>query len=102
MHDVLYKIIIIGSSGVGKTNLLWRWMDDKFSQRSATINVEFATKTFQVNEKLVKNNTRARTTVAHMEPSLFMISRKKNPLMDSNRGSRMFKRQTVMKILNFY
>ena len=49
-----YKVIIIGDSGVGKTNLLGRWMEDKFNATSATINVEFATKSFQVSNKVVK------------------------------------------------
>jgi len=71
-HDALYKVIIIGDSGVGKTNLMGRWMDNRyffhllnedvkfyeefgsFSQTSATINVEFATKSFQIGPKVVK------------------------------------------------
>eukprot|EP01128_Nolandella_sp_AFSM9_P000580 TRINITY_DN10730_c0_g1_i1.p1 TRINITY_DN10730_c0_g1~~TRINITY_DN10730_c0_g1_i1.p1 ORF type:complete len:1140 (-),score=217.46 TRINITY_DN10730_c0_g1_i1:96-3515(-) len=53
-HDLMLKIIIIGDSNVGKTNLLGRWMDDKFGATSATINVEFATKTFQVDRQIVK------------------------------------------------
>eukprot|EP01125_Pyxidicula_operculata_P015106 TRINITY_DN5101_c0_g1_i1.p1 TRINITY_DN5101_c0_g1~~TRINITY_DN5101_c0_g1_i1.p1 ORF type:complete len:1147 (-),score=330.31 TRINITY_DN5101_c0_g1_i1:861-4301(-) len=53
-HDSLYKIIIIGDSGVGKTNLLGRWMDDRFLTTSATINVEFATKSFEVGGKVIK------------------------------------------------
>eukprot|EP01123_Difflugia_compressa_P015184 TRINITY_DN8407_c0_g1_i1.p1 TRINITY_DN8407_c0_g1~~TRINITY_DN8407_c0_g1_i1.p1 ORF type:complete len:228 (-),score=29.22 TRINITY_DN8407_c0_g1_i1:186-869(-) len=54
IHDVLYKIIIIGESGVGKTNLLGRWVDDSVTDTSATINVEFASKSFKVDGKIVK------------------------------------------------
>jgi small GTP-binding protein len=50
----MYKVIVIGDSGVGKTNLLGRWMEDRFNATSATINVEFATKTFKVQNKAVK------------------------------------------------
>jgi len=53
-HDVLYKIIIIGAAGVGKTNLLGRWIDNKFSPTSATLNVELATKSFKINGLVVK------------------------------------------------
>jgi len=53
-HDLLFKIVIIGCSGVGKTGLLGRWMTNKFDSTSATISVEFKTKTFQVEGKYVK------------------------------------------------
>jgi len=52
--DVIYKIIIIGNSGVGKTNLLGRWMTDKFSPTTATISVDVAFKTFIINQKKIK------------------------------------------------
>jgi len=47
-------VIIIGNSGVGKTNLLGRWLENKFSTTSATINVEFGAKMFQIDGKVVK------------------------------------------------
>jgi len=53
-HDLLFKIVIIGNSGVGKTGLLGRWMKNKFEGTSATISVEFSTKTFMVDGKVVK------------------------------------------------
>ena len=57
-YDFLFKIVLIGmpsnfflfiffigDSSVGKTNLLSRFVDDKFNPESqATIGVEFATK----------------------------------------------------------
>ena len=44
--DYLFKVVIIGDSGVGKTNLLGRFIDNTFSIDSKpTIGVEFATKT---------------------------------------------------------
>ena len=47
--DFLLKIVLIGDSGVGKTNLLSRFTCDKFNQATeATIGVEFATKTMEV------------------------------------------------------
>eukprot|EP01125_Pyxidicula_operculata_P016165 TRINITY_DN5532_c0_g1_i1.p1 TRINITY_DN5532_c0_g1~~TRINITY_DN5532_c0_g1_i1.p1 ORF type:complete len:463 (+),score=77.81 TRINITY_DN5532_c0_g1_i1:54-1442(+) len=52
--DINIKIIIIGDSGVGKTNLMERWMTNKFTIQTPTINVEFATKLFEVNHKLIK------------------------------------------------
>lgn len=35
-YDYLVKVIVIGDSGVGKTNLLMRFTDDKFSTSHLT------------------------------------------------------------------
>ncbi len=44
-YDRLIKLIIIGDSGVGKTNLLTRFTTNKFNLESkATIGVEFSSK----------------------------------------------------------
>lgn len=52
-YDLLLKIVIIGDSGVGKSNLLSRFVRNEFTQESkTTIGVEFATKTIQVNEQM--------------------------------------------------
>ena len=41
-HDHLIKIILIGSSGVGKTSILTQFADNKFSdQYFTTIGVDF-------------------------------------------------------------
>jgi small GTP-binding protein len=53
--DFLIKIVLIGDSGVGKTNLLARFSRDQFRIDSkSTIGVEFATKTLEVKGKVVK------------------------------------------------
>jgi small GTP-binding protein len=54
--DFLFKIVIIGDSGVGKTNLLSKFVDDTFLMDSKpTIGVEFATKTLHIENKTIKN-----------------------------------------------
>ncbi|KAG8044662.1 hypothetical protein GUJ93_ZPchr0773g40575 [Zizania palustris] len=51
----LFKVVLIGDSGVGKSNLLSRFARDEFSlETRSTIGVEFATKTVRVDDKLVK------------------------------------------------
>lgn len=53
--DFLLKIVLIGDSGVGKTNLLSRFTRDQFNPDSkSTIGVEFATKTMEIEGKTVK------------------------------------------------
>lgn len=48
-YDYLFKIVLIGDSGVGKSNILSRFTRNEFSLDSkSTIGVEFATKTLQV------------------------------------------------------
>ena len=45
---MVFKIVLIGDSGVGKTNLLTRFSKNEFNLESrATIGVEFATKTIE-------------------------------------------------------
>lgn len=46
-----YKIVLIGDSGVGKSNILLRFHKDEFKLNSqTTMGVEFASKTFQIEE----------------------------------------------------
>jgi len=49
-----WKIIVVGNSGVGKTNLLGRWLDNTFEPTSATIAVEFSNKTFEVDGHIIR------------------------------------------------
>ncbi|KAJ0501366.1 putative small GTPase, P-loop containing nucleoside triphosphate hydrolase [Helianthus annuus] len=47
-YDYLFKVVLIGDSGVGKSNLLSRFTRNEFSLESkSTIGVEFATRTLQ-------------------------------------------------------
>ena len=57
MNEVhsLFKIILIGSSSVGKTNLLTRFVKNEFnSQARPTVGVDFFSKTVVVERKTVK------------------------------------------------
>eukprot|EP01124_Arcella_intermedia_P009249 TRINITY_DN16024_c0_g1_i1.p1 TRINITY_DN16024_c0_g1~~TRINITY_DN16024_c0_g1_i1.p1 ORF type:complete len:995 (-),score=215.70 TRINITY_DN16024_c0_g1_i1:99-3083(-) len=53
-HDYSYRVIVIGDSGVGKTNLLQRWIKSSFGKCLTTINVDWSSKTFKVNNKVVQ------------------------------------------------
>ncbi|KYQ94235.1 Rab GTPase [Tieghemostelium lacteum] len=54
-YDYLYKIVLIGDSGVGKSNLLSRFTRNEFSlETKSTIGVEFATRTIQTEGKTIK------------------------------------------------
>lgn len=54
-YEFLFKIVIIGDSGVGKTNILSRFTKNDFNLGcKPTIGVEFATKTIQVDGKNIK------------------------------------------------
>jgi Ras-related protein Rab-11A len=47
--DYLFKVVLVGDSGVGKSNLLSRFTRNEFHLESkSTIGVEFATRTIQV------------------------------------------------------
>lgn len=54
-YDYLFKVVLIGDSGVGKSNLLSRFTRNEFSLESkSTIGVEFATRTINVDGKMIK------------------------------------------------
>lgn len=54
-YDFLFKVVLIGDSGVGKSNLLSRFTRNEFNLESkSTIGVEFATKSIQTDNKTIK------------------------------------------------
>ncbi|XP_036448554.1 ras-related protein Rab-15-like isoform X2 [Colossoma macropomum] len=49
-YDVLYRLLLLGDSGVGKTCLLCRFTDNEFlSQHVSTIGVDFKMKTLEID-----------------------------------------------------
>ena len=54
-YDYLFKVVLIGDSGTGKSNLLSRFTRNEFSLEStSTIGVEFATRSIAVDGRTVK------------------------------------------------
>lgn len=54
-YDYLFKLVLIGDSGVGKSNLLSRFTKNEFNLESkSTIGVEFATRSLNIDSKVVK------------------------------------------------
>ena len=54
-YDLIFKIVLIGDSGVGKTNILSRFINNEFSiTTQATVGVEFGSKIIKKGEKLIK------------------------------------------------
>ncbi|KAM0054588.1 putative small GTP-binding protein [Helianthus debilis subsp. tardiflorus] len=54
-YDYLYKVVLIGDSGVGKSNLLSRFSSNKFSlDFKSTIGVDYATRRIQLGGQIIK------------------------------------------------
>ena len=54
-YDVLFKIVLIGDSFVGKTNIMSKYLKNEFHEDSkATVGVEFGAKKFDIEGKSVK------------------------------------------------
>ena len=50
-----FKVVVVGDSGVGKTNLIKRFILNEFSLDSkATVGVEFISKNYNINNKIIK------------------------------------------------
>lgn len=53
--DYLFKVVLVGDTGVGKSSLLNRFADNTFTERmTATIGVDFKIRTLQIEGKRVK------------------------------------------------
>lgn len=54
-YDYLFKILLIGDSGVGKSSIVLRFIDDTYTDRYiSTIGVDFKIKTININNKIIK------------------------------------------------
>lgn len=54
-YDYLFKLLLIGDSGVGKTCLLFRFSDDAFNTSFiATIGIDFKVRTVDIDGKKIK------------------------------------------------
>lgn len=54
-EDLKIKIVVIGDSGVGKTNLIKRFLSHTFDENSkATVGVEFISKSYKINNHIFK------------------------------------------------
>ena len=54
-YDILLKLVMIGDSGVGKTNILSRYINNEFSSiTKVTVGVEFFSTLIKKNNKLIK------------------------------------------------
>ena len=54
-YDLLFKLILIGDSYVGKSNILLKYLKNQFNENSkTTVDVEFDTKNIIINNKRIK------------------------------------------------
>lgn len=54
-YDMIFKVVLIGDSGVGKSNIMMRYLNNEFNVDSkATVGVEFGSKKFELQGYAVK------------------------------------------------
>jgi len=54
-YDYLFKLLLIGDSGVGKTSVLFRFSDDAFNSTFiSTIGIDFKIRTIELGDKKIK------------------------------------------------
>ena len=54
-EDYKLKVVVVGDSGVGKTNIIKRFISNKFIANSkATVGVEFTNKSYRINDRVFK------------------------------------------------
>ncbi len=54
-YDMILKIVLVGDSGVGKSNILLRYLKNDFDQNSkASVGVEFGSKKFIIDDCKIK------------------------------------------------
>ncbi|URD88937.1 No apical meristem (NAM) protein [Musa troglodytarum] len=74
-YDYLFKVVLIGDSGVGKSNILSRFTRNEFCLESkSTIGVEFATRTLQVSDLAIR--------LLLLDPPLIVVNKERDLLRD--------------------
>ena len=54
-YDYLFKLILVGDSYVGKTNILSKYIKNEFNQNTkSTVGVEFGAKLLKIEDKIIK------------------------------------------------
>lgn len=54
-YDMIFKVVLIGDSGVGKSNILTRYLKNEFTfDTKATVGVEFGSKKFELDGYKIK------------------------------------------------
>lgn len=54
-YDYLFKFILVGDSSVGKSCILFQFVDEDFNDKTEpTIGIEFGSKIIDCNEKIIR------------------------------------------------
>jgi len=82
-YDLLFKLLLIGDSGVGKTCILFRFSEDAFNTTFiSTIGIDFKIKTIELRGKKIKlqiwdtaGQVQGKSSFSHVDKFLLRIRR---------------------------
>lgn len=73
-YDYLFKLLLIGDSGVGKSCLLLRFADDTYTESYiSTIGVDFKIRTIELDGKTVKLQIVSAITAGAVHVEIFVL-----------------------------
>ena len=89
-YDMIFKIVLIGDSGVGKSNILSRYIKNEFNiDTKSTVGVEFGSKSLELKEESNLLNFNIKSLYNGVLPSFKDITFKLNSFVSTENTEKL-------------